>query len=83
MSELARKIEALLFLSSQPVPAADLAEAAEAREGQVAEAIEVLREDLAEGRRGIILREAASRSPPIPPSRPPPAVSSPSRGRRP
>ena len=59
MSELARKIEALLFLSSQPVPAADLAEAAEAREGQVAEAIEVLREDLAEGRRGIILREVA------------------------
>ena len=59
MSELARKIEALLFLSSRPVPATDLAEAADAREGQVAEAIEVLREDLAAGRRGIVLREVA------------------------
>jgi len=59
MSELARTIEALLFLSPQPVPAADLAEATEAREGQVSEAIEVLREDLAEGRRGIVLREVA------------------------
>jgi segregation and condensation protein B len=59
MSELARTIEALLFLSPQPVPAADLAEAAEAREGQVSEALDVLREDLAEGRRGIVLREVA------------------------
>jgi segregation and condensation protein B len=59
MTELSRTIEALLFLSSQPVSAAELAEAAEAREGQVAEAIEVLREDLAEGRRGVVLREVA------------------------
>ena len=59
MSELPRTIEALLFLSGQPVSVAELAEAAEAHEGQVSEAIEVLREDLAEGRRGVVLREVA------------------------
>ena len=57
MSDLARTVEALLFLSAQPVAAADLALAAEVTEGQVAEAIELLREDLAAGRRGIVLRE--------------------------
>jgi segregation and condensation protein B len=57
MSTLSRTLEALLFLSAQPVSAADLALATEATEGQVAEAIELLREDLAEGRRGIVLRE--------------------------
>ena len=59
VSDLARTIEALLFLSPQPVSAADLAEATEATEGQVAEAIELLREDLAEGKRGVVLREVA------------------------
>ena len=59
MNDLARTIEALLFLSAQPVSAADLAEATEAKEGQVEEAIDVLREDLAEGRRGVVLREVA------------------------
>ena len=59
MSDLPRTIEALLFLSSQPVTVADLAEATQTTEGQVAEAIEVLREDLAEGHRGVVLREVA------------------------
>jgi segregation and condensation protein B len=59
MTELARTIEALLFLSPEPVGVAELAEATEKREGQVAEAIEVLREELAEGRRGVVLREVA------------------------
>jgi len=59
MSDLARTIEALLFLSPQPVPVSDLAEACEATEGQVEEAIGLLRDDLAEGRRGIVLREVA------------------------
>ena len=59
MSDLPRTIEALLFLSPQPVSTADLAEATEATEGQVAEAIDVLREDLGEGRRGVVLREVA------------------------
>lgn len=59
MSDLSRTVEALLFLSPQPVGARDLAEATESTEGQVAEAIELLREDLAEGKRGVVLREVA------------------------
>ena len=59
MSDLARTIEALLFLAPQPVSLSDLTEATEAREGQVEEALELLREDLAEGRRGVVLREVA------------------------
>ena len=59
MSELSRTVEALLFLSSQPVSLAELAEATESREGQVAEAIDLLREDLVEGRRGVVLREVS------------------------
>jgi segregation and condensation protein B len=57
--DLARTIEALLFLSPQPVAVADLAEATEATAGQVEEAIELLREDLAEGKRGVVLREVS------------------------
>jgi segregation and condensation protein B len=57
VSDLSRTIEALLFLSPGPVAVADLVEATEATEGQVSEAIELLREDLAEGRRGVVLRE--------------------------
>jgi segregation and condensation protein B len=59
MNDLARTIEALLFLSPQPVGVADLAEATEAKEGQVAEAIDLLREDLSGGKRGVVLREVA------------------------
>jgi segregation and condensation protein B len=59
VNDLPRTVEALLFLSPQPVSLADLAEATEAKEGQVAEAIDLLREDLGEGRRGVVLREVA------------------------
>ncbi|HET6571452.1 MAG TPA: SMC-Scp complex subunit ScpB [Solirubrobacterales bacterium] len=59
MSDLSRTIEALLFLSPQPVALPDLVEATQATEGQVAEAIELLREDLGEGRRGVVLREVS------------------------
>ena len=59
MSDLSRTLEALLFLSPQPVNARDLAEATEATEGQVEEAIGLLRDDLAEGKRGVVLREVA------------------------
>jgi segregation and condensation protein B len=59
VSDLPRTIEALLFLSATPVSAADLAAATEATEGQIEEAIELLREDLAEGKRGIVLREVS------------------------
>lgn len=60
MSDLSRTVEALLFLSPQPVSVRELAEATEAAEGQVEEAIGLLREDLAEGKRGVVLREVAS-----------------------
>jgi segregation and condensation protein B len=56
VTDLSRTVEALLFLSADPVSTADLAAATEATEGQVAEAVELLSEDLAEGRRGIVLR---------------------------
>jgi segregation and condensation protein B len=59
VSDLARTVEALLFLSPQPIGVGDLAEATDATEGQVAEAIDILREDLAEGRRGVVLREVS------------------------
>jgi segregation and condensation protein B len=56
VTDLSRTVESLLFLSPDPVSIGDLAEATESTEGQVAEAIELLSEDLAEGRRGIVLR---------------------------
>jgi len=57
MSDLSRTVEALLFLSPQSVSVQELAEATEATEGQVEEAVELLREDLSEGKRGVVLRE--------------------------
>ena len=57
--ELSRMLEALLFLSPEPVPLAELAEACEASEAQVEQALELLAEDLAPGRRGITLRQVA------------------------
>jgi segregation and condensation protein B len=59
MNELARIVEALLFLSSEPVSVPDLAEAAEVGEGEVVEALSRLREHYAEGYRGVVLREVA------------------------
>lgn len=57
--ELARIVEALLFLSPEPVSVAELAEACESSEAQVQSAVDVLGEDLAEGRRGVVLKEVA------------------------
>ena len=59
MNELARIVEALLFLSSEPVSVERLAEASEASEGEVVEALARLREHYAEGWRGVVLREVA------------------------
>jgi segregation and condensation protein B len=59
VSELARIVEALLFLSSEPVSAAELAEACELDGPAIAAAIEELRGEYAEGRRGLVLREVA------------------------
>jgi len=50
-------IEALLFLSPEPVSVERLADAAEAGEGEVIEALARLREHYAEGWRGVVLRE--------------------------
>ena len=57
--DLHRTVEALLFLSPTPVGVGDLADACEATEAQVEQALELLGEDLAPGRRGVTLREVA------------------------
>jgi segregation and condensation protein B len=55
VSELARIVEALLFLSPEPVPLAELADAAHASEDEVREALEELR-----GREGgLLLKDIA------------------------
>ncbi len=54
---LARTVEALLFLSGDPLSPAELAEATEAGEGAVEAALALLAEQYAPGRRGITLRE--------------------------
>ena len=57
LPSLARTVEALLFLSSDPLSATELADATEAGEGAVAAALAVLAEQYAPGRRGLRLRE--------------------------
>ncbi|MGA8352807.1 MAG: SMC-Scp complex subunit ScpB [Solirubrobacteraceae bacterium] len=54
---LARVIEALLFLSSDPVSRVDLAEAAAVEQEQIVQALALLGEQLAPGARGLQLRE--------------------------
>ena len=56
---LARTIEGLLFLSSDPVPVGELIDACEVSEVQIRNALDVLAEELAPGRRGLVLREVA------------------------
>lgn len=56
-ADLARTIEALLFLSPDPVPIGELIEACEVDEVRVRNALDVLTEELAPGKRGIVLRE--------------------------
>jgi segregation and condensation protein B len=57
LPELLRTIESLLFLSSEPLSAAELAEATQAGEGAVSAALALLAEHHAPGRSGITLRE--------------------------
>jgi segregation and condensation protein B len=57
--DLDRQLEALMFLSPDPLTVEELADAARAGEGEVVEAIARLRENYAEGFRGIVLRELA------------------------
>ncbi len=54
---LARTVEALLFLSSDPLSVAELADATQTGEGAVGTALAVLAEQYAPGRRGLRLRE--------------------------
>lgn len=54
---LTAKIEALLFLSPDPLAVGQLVEACESSESQVEQAISALDEDCAEGRRGVVLRK--------------------------
>jgi segregation and condensation protein B len=59
MSELARTVEALLFLSSEPLSAGDLAEATGASAEEVTSALAELAEAYVPGARGLLLREVA------------------------
>lgn len=56
-AELAHVIESLLFLSADPVKASELIEATEASELEVRAALDLLSEDLAPGKRGLMLKE--------------------------
>ena len=56
---LARTVEALLFLSPDPVPVGELIDACEVSEVQIRNALDLLAEELAPGRRGLVLREIA------------------------
>jgi segregation and condensation protein B len=58
-AELARTIEALLVVASQPLPLRELASAAAVDEAEIEGAIEVLAERYAEGRSGIVLEHVA------------------------
>jgi segregation and condensation protein B len=54
---LARTVEALLFLSSDPLSPGELSDATQASEEQIRSALALLAEDYAPGRRGLRLRE--------------------------
>jgi segregation and condensation protein B len=58
-AELARTIEALLVVASQPLPVQELASAAAVDQAEIEAAIEVLAERYAEGRSGIVLEHVA------------------------
>jgi segregation and condensation protein B len=59
MTALERTVEALLFLSSQSVTTAELAQACDAGEAEIDRALDALEGHLAEGSRGIVLRQVA------------------------
>ncbi len=59
MSELARILEGLLFLSSESVSVHELAGACEVSGDEVLAAVEELRVEYSPGRRGLVLREVA------------------------
>src|SRR6266513_2554498 len=56
---LERIVEALLFLSPEAVSVAELAEACDATEAEIDRALDLLGSVLANGERGVVLREVA------------------------
>jgi segregation and condensation protein B len=58
-SALERTVEALLHLSPQPVSAGELAEACDATEAEIDRALDSLSATLAEGERGLVMRQVA------------------------
>ncbi|MBA3842425.1 MAG: SMC-Scp complex subunit ScpB [Actinobacteria bacterium] len=58
-AELARTLEALLVVASQPLPVAELSAAAQAAAAEIEQALEVLGERFAEGSSGIVLEHVA------------------------
>lgn len=59
MPTLLQRFEALLFISPRPLPLADLAAACEAGDEEAQAALQALREEYAQGRHGLVLREVA------------------------
>ncbi|HEV3000013.1 MAG TPA: SMC-Scp complex subunit ScpB [Solirubrobacteraceae bacterium] len=59
MTDLARIVEALLFLSPEPVATEDLASACDVWPDDLAPVLDELKAEFAEGRRGLVLREVA------------------------
>jgi segregation and condensation protein B len=59
LGTLARTLEALLFLSPEPVAAEDLAQAADAWPDEIEQALGELKAAYAPGARGLVLREVA------------------------
>jgi len=59
VKDLVRTVEALLFLSPEPLAVSEMADACEVGEGEVVEALARMREHYAEGWRGVVLREVA------------------------
>jgi segregation and condensation protein B len=57
--EVARTLEALLVVASQPLPVKELADAADVAAEQVEEALEILQQRYSEGRSGIVLEHVA------------------------
>jgi segregation and condensation protein B len=57
--QVARTLEALLVVASQPLPVAEMAAACECDPTQVEEALEILQERFAEGRSGIVIENVA------------------------
>jgi segregation and condensation protein B len=57
--ELARTLEALLVVASQPLPLEELASAADVDRFQVEEALQILAQRFAEGKSGIVLEHVA------------------------